>query len=175
MSRLSTDSVAIIKGKKGASKDPKKVSATQLINELSQMAQSIISSTKTSFSSWSLSCNNPENNEEGFACTFTTAHESAKEVQIKLQVNTLGDSFLEAGIESDNPISKDVLGDVSKFMKTPAAKRYFQISSPDASKIKAIIPKREVVSRYFEDYVQHLIKQLEPLINAMVAYQLKLN
>lgn len=175
MSRLSPSSVAILKGKKGPVQDPKKASTSQLLNELSQMAQSIINSTKASFSSWSLSCDTPENNNDGFAYTFTTAHETAKEVQLKLQVNTRGDSYLEAGIESDNLISEDVIGDVSNFMKTPAAKRYFQISTSSASKIKAIIPKREVVSRYFEDYVQHLIQQLEPLINSMVAYQLKLN
>ena len=84
---------------------------------------------------------------------------------IKMVIAPFGTSSIEIlsgpeGYSSDiweSPVVRD-------FMNSPAYKKYFQGNQEGEYDLKTVIPQRQITSRYFGDYLSHLLSLMMPFI-----------
>ena len=161
MERISNESKAILRGRinKGD-----KGNAT-LLSELSRIGQLIINQAQSPWSKWNLSWEAEGEQNKNFSCTLTTNYVQEEHIKLSLHIEAGGRSYLEAGIDGDTLENEGIRSKILNFMTSPAGKRYFKLKDDKSAIIQADIHKKEITSRNFEDYMVHLINNMEPFLS----------
>ena len=116
---------------------------------------------------WSISYDGHD--QDGLSFSFQL--EEIKKIQgarIVIKIQPLKTSYIEAYSPSDMPTRQ-----LSSFNSSPAYRRYFSKESNGNHHIKTVIPQAQITSRYFGDYVNHLITMMRPFLQAMSMKQLQ--
>lgn len=163
MQRISKESKSILKGNSNLSKDSNR--SLTLLSELSKIGQLILNKAQSPWSKWNLSWKADDSENENFSCTLTTNYIQEEHIKLSLHIEAGGQSYLEAGIDGDTLENEGIRSKIMSFLKSPAGKRYFKLKDDKSAIIHADINNKEITSRNFEDYMVHLINNMEPFLS----------
>ncbi|MFT4567941.1 MAG: hypothetical protein ACI9FN_002909 [Saprospiraceae bacterium] len=163
MQGISKESKAILKGQNTNPVGHK--GYMTLLSELSRIGQLILSKAQSPWTKWNLSWKAEDAEKENFSCTLTTNYAQEEHIKLSLHIHAGGRSYIEAGIDGDAMENEGIRSKIISFLKSPAGKRYFKLKDDKSAIIQADIHRKDIASRNFEDYMAHLINNMEPFLS----------
>lgn len=111
---------------------------------------------------WFISYENTEDQSElSFRFSLSLSNDkNTPEIQICIQ--PFGESSIEAIPIGDRKVNSNL----EQFYNSVAYKKYFQDYKDQSKGIKTVISSKQITSRYFGDYVVHLLTMMKPYIES---------